>query len=169
MSDAACDRLGELLARTAGPEAFSALTTAPSGGLPLEVRGVGPIKLPVSQTQAKQLCLLGRPARYGQGERTLLDHEVRDTREIPKSRVKIDKRRWDETLLSILARLGGELGVLAGRTLRAELHSMLVYGPGQFFLEHQDSSPKSADGLGITTSELLREAEKHERSPSRSR
>jgi hypothetical protein len=128
----------------AGPEAFSASSTAPPGGLPLEVRGVGPIKLPVSQAQARQLCLLGRPARYGQGERTLLDRDVRDTWEIPKSRVKIDKRRWNETLLPVLERLGRDLGVPAGRALRAELHSMLVYAPGQFFLEHQDSEKDDA-------------------------
>ncbi len=128
----------------AGPQAFSASTTAPPGGLPLEVRGVGPIKLPVSQAQARQLCLLGRPARYGQGERTLLDRDVRDTWEIPKSRIKIDKRRWNETLLPVLGRLGRELGVPAGRALRAELHSMLVYAPGQFFLEHQDSEKDDA-------------------------
>jgi 2OG-Fe(II) oxygenase superfamily len=139
MSHSPRDRLAVLLAETTGPEAFSAARTAPTGDLQLEVRGVGPIKLPVSQAQARQLCLLGRPARYGQGERTVLDRGVRDTWEIPKSRVKIDKRRWDETLLPILERLGRELGLPSGRTLRAELHSMLVYAPGQFFLEHQDS------------------------------
>lgn len=144
VSATACDRLAELLVRTAGPEAFSASTTAPPDGLALEVRGVGPIKLPVSQTQARQLCLLGRPARYGQGERTLLDRDVRDTWEIPKSRVKIDRRRWDETLLPVLEQLARELGLPAGRTLRAELHSMLVYAPGQFFLEHQDSEKEDA-------------------------
>ncbi len=144
VSHTACDRLAELLARASGPEAFSASATAPSGGLPLEVRGVGPIKLPVSRAQAKQLCLLGRPAQYGQGERTLLDRGVRDTWEIPKSRVRIDKRRWAQTLLPVLERLGRELGLPAGRTLRAELHSMLVYAPGQFFLEHQDSEKEDA-------------------------
>ncbi len=69
---------------------------------------------------------------------------MRDTWEIPKSRVKIDKRRWGETLLPVLDRLGHELGVPSGRTLRAELHSMLVYAPGQFFVEHQDSEKDDA-------------------------
>lgn len=61
VSHTACNRLAELLARTSGPEAFSASATTPSGSLPLEVRGVGPIKLPVSQIQAKQLCLPSLP------------------------------------------------------------------------------------------------------------
>jgi 2OG-Fe(II) oxygenase superfamily len=144
MSHASRDRLGVLLAEMTGPEVFSAALTAPTGDLCLQVRGVGPIKLPVSQAQARQLCLLGRPARYGQGERTVLDRGVRDTWEIPKSRVKIDKRRWNETLLPVLERLGRELGLPSGRTFRAELHSMLIYAPGQFFLEHQDSEKDDA-------------------------
>ena len=87
---------------------------------------------------------LGRPARYGRGEQTLLDRRVRDTWEIPKSRVKIDKRRFDQTLLPVLDRLGRNLGLPSGRTLRAEFHSILVYAPGQFFVAHQDSEKDDA-------------------------
>ncbi len=73
-----------------------------------------------------------------------MDRTVRDTWEIPKSRVKIDKRCWDETLEPVLGRLGRDLGLPSGRMLRAELHSMLVYAPGQFFVEHQDSEKDAA-------------------------
>ena len=59
--------------------------------------------------------------------------------------MKIDKRRWDETLLPVLEGLGRGLGVSSDRKLRAELHSMLVYAPGQFFVEHQDS--EKDDGM----------------------
>ncbi|MGA2929497.1 MAG: 2OG-Fe(II) oxygenase, partial [Solirubrobacteraceae bacterium] len=107
-------------------------------------RGLGPIDLPVSQAQARQLCLLGRPARYGRGEQTLMDRRVRDTWEIPRSRVKIDKRHWDKTLVPVLERLGRDLGLPSGRTLKAELQSMLVYAHGQFFVEHQDSEKDDA-------------------------
>ena len=138
------DRLAVLLAGASEPAAFSATRTAPAGDLQLEVRGVGTVKLPVSQAQAKQLCLVARPARYGRAEETLLDRKVRDTWEVPKSRVKIDKRRWDQTFVPVLDRLGRELGLPAGCRFRAELHSMLVYGPGQFFVEHQDSEKDDA-------------------------
>jgi hypothetical protein len=47
--------------------------------------------------------------------------------------------------LPVLDRLGDDLGLSSGRTLRAELHSMLVYAPGQFFVEHQDS--EKDDGM----------------------
>jgi hypothetical protein len=91
------DRLVALLATAAAPGAFSARRTAPVDDLHIEVRGVGQVILPVSETQAMQLSKLGRPARFGRGEQTLVDARVRDTCEIPKSRVKIDKRRWDNT------------------------------------------------------------------------
>jgi hypothetical protein len=144
MTQSSRDRLAVLLAGATEQEAFSASRIAPTSDLRLEVRGVGPIKLPVSQAQARQLCLLGRPARYGRGEQTLVDRRVRDTWEIPKSRVKIDKRRWEQTLLPVLDRLGHVLGLPSGRTLRAKLHSMLVYAPGQFFVQHQDSEKDDA-------------------------
>jgi hypothetical protein len=136
---AARDHLAALLAGAASPEAFSASRSAPTSDLQIEVRGVGPIRLPVSRAQARQLCQVARPARYGHGELTILDRGVRDTWEIPKSRVKIDARRWNKTLRPALDRLGRDLGLPSGSELRAELHSMLVYARGQFFVQHQDS------------------------------
>jgi hypothetical protein len=85
-------RFASLLGEAVAPGAFSARRTARPDDLRLEVRGVGPIALPVSVMQAKQLCSIGRPARFGKGEHTLLDAKVRDTWEIPRSRVKIDKQ-----------------------------------------------------------------------------
>ena len=39
---------------------------------------------------------------------------------------------------------GDELGIPPTSKLRAELHSMLVYGTGQFFVPHQDSEKDDA-------------------------
>jgi hypothetical protein len=52
----------------------------------------------VTAAQAKELCLIARPAKYGHSEQTVFDR--RDTWKIPRSRVKIDKRRWNRTALS---------------------------------------------------------------------
>ncbi len=131
--------IGELLGSVRAPGSFTARRTAEADDLHLEVTGFGRLRFPVSRTGAQRLCRLARPARYGQGERTLLDPRVRDTCEIPKSRVKIDKRRWNRTLLPVLEALRADLGLAEGSRLRAELHSMLVYGPGQFFRRHRDS------------------------------
>ncbi len=88
--------------------------------------------------------MVGRPARFGKGEQTLLDRGVRDTWEIPRSRIKIDKRQWDRTLRPVLDGLRADLGLPAGSVLTAEFHAMLVYGPGQFFAPHQDSEKADA-------------------------
>jgi hypothetical protein len=141
---AARDQFVALLSGGATPGAFSAQRTASVDDLCLEVRGMGQVLLPVPDSQAKQLCQLGRPARFGRGEQTLLDPKVRDTWEIPKSRVKIDKRRWDKTLVPVLDRLRGDLDLPSGCELKAEFHSMLVYARGQFFLPHQDSEKADA-------------------------
>ena len=127
------------------PGSFSAKRTARPDDLHLEVRGVGPLQLPVSKEHARQLIPPARPARYGLGEHTLLDARVRDTWEIPRSRMKIDQRRWNRTLLPVLDSLRADLGLPEECRLKAELHSMLVYAPGQFFVPHQDS--EKADGM----------------------
>ena len=105
---------------------------------------MGSIGLPVSAAQAKELRLVARPAKYGHGADTVLDRRVRDTWEVPKSRVTIDKRRWNQTLAPMLDTIRADLGLPDTTRLRAELHSMLVYEPGQFFAGHQDSE-KSDD------------------------
>jgi hypothetical protein len=138
------DRFATLLGETMAAGAFSARRTARPDDLRLEVRGVGPIALPVSVGQAKELCSIGRPARFGKGEQTLLDANVRDTWEIPESLVKIDEPRWNATLRPVLDRLRADLGLPAGCALTADFHSMLVYAPGQFFAPHQDSEKADA-------------------------
>ncbi len=144
MSSTARTQLADLLASDTRRSTFSASRTAPATDLVLEVRGVGPIALPVTHARARELCAVSRPAHYGRGEATLVDRTVRDTWEVPKSRVRIDKRRFDRTLVPVLDKLRSDLGLPASCELRAELHSLLVYAPGQFFLPHQDSEVDDA-------------------------
>jgi hypothetical protein len=133
MTAAAADRLAAALGGVEAPGSFSARRTAAVGDLRLEVEGIGRILLPVPREQAQKLYLLGRPARFGRRDQTLVDRLVRDTQEVPKARVKIDKRQWNKTLLPVLDQLRDDIGLPSGCRLRAELHSMLVYGRGQFF------------------------------------
>lgn len=128
-----------------GAGSFASRRTAPADDLVLEVEGVGPLRFPIPREQARLLLAKARPARYGRREQTLLDRRVRDTGEIPASQVKLDRRRWRQTLQPMLAALGTDLGLAPGQRLEAELHSLLVYGPGQFFKQHQDS--ERADGM----------------------
>jgi hypothetical protein len=85
MTSAAGSRLAFVLGAIESPGAFSSRRTAPAAGLSLQVTGLGQIQLPVPNDQAKQLYLLGRPARFGQGDMTLVDRHVRDTQELPRS------------------------------------------------------------------------------------
>jgi len=72
---------------------------------------------------------------------------VRDTWEAAKSRISIDQSRWNEILATQLDRIRRDLGLPDGYQLKAQLHNMLVYGPGQFFAPHQDSV-KTDDMIG---------------------
>lgn len=143
-------RLAQLLGATRGRGSFSARRTASPDDLHIDVTGVGPLRIPVSTAKARQLIAVARPAQYGRGEQTLTDVTVRHTWQVPTSRVRPDKRRWNRTLTPILEGLRDDLGLPEGSRLKAELHSFLVYSPGQFFLPHQDSET-SDDMVGTLT------------------
>ena len=132
-------RLARLLGALDDSSRFSVQRTAVADDLAVEIVGLGPLELPVSAAQVKELRSIARPARYGLGEQTLTDPRVRDTWELPKSRVRIDGRRWNKTLTPVLDELRLELGLPDGCRLRAQLHSVLMYEPGQFFAPHKDS------------------------------
>jgi hypothetical protein len=129
-----------------GDGSFSARrTSATADDLVLAIKGVGPLRLPIPREQARLLLAKAQPARYGWREQTLLDLQVRNTGEIPARWVKIDRRRWNRTLQPMLAALSADLGLAPGQRLAAKLHSLLIYGPRQFFKKHQDS--ERADGM----------------------
>lgn len=94
--------IAALLGDLDAPGSFSTRRTASPDDLEIEVKGVGRLQIPISATQANALRRIARPAHYGLREQTLVDPAVRDTWEIPRSRVKIDKRRWNRTLLPIV-------------------------------------------------------------------
>ena len=136
MATAARDRLARTL-RGDAQAAFSVELTAKTDDLSLEVEGFGPVKFPVTAGRARKLLGLGQPARFGRGEQTLTDPDVRDTWGIPKCLVRAE---WDNaTLKDILAKAKEELGLPNAAGITADLHSLLVYEPKQFFLAHQDS------------------------------
>jgi hypothetical protein len=136
--------LPDLLAGIHRPGTFAVRRRMAGDELALEVRGVGRIPLPVSAATARRLRQVARPARHGYKDETRLDRSVRDTWEIARSRIRIDARRWNAALRPELDAIRAGLGLAPHQTLRAELHNMLVYTAGQFFLPHQDSE-KSDD------------------------
>ena len=100
MATAARDRLARTL-RGDAQTAFSVELTSGMDDLNLEVEGFGRVIFPVTPAKARKLLGLGRPARFGRGEKTLTNPDVRDTWEIPKLLVRA---QWnDSTLKDILA------------------------------------------------------------------
>ena len=141
MATAARDRLARTL-RGDVKSAFSAELVARADDLSLELEGFGRIKLPLTPATARKLISFGQPARFGRGEETLTDPDVRDTWEIPRHLVRAD---WNDTALQVaLATVKEELGLPTAAEVTADLHSFLVYEPNQFFLAHQDSEKSDA-------------------------
>lgn len=144
MASAARDRLGKALRGDAEP-ASSTERAVRMDALTLDVEGFGRAKFPVTPAKARRLITLGQPARFGRGEDTLTDPEVRDTWEIP---VGLVNATWDPGVLEdVLATVKEELGLPNAAELGIDLHSLLVYEPGQFFLKHQDTE-KTDDMIG---------------------
>jgi len=136
MVTAARDRLARTL-RADAQTAFSVELTARTADLSLQVEGFGQVRFPVTPAKARKLADLGQPARFGRGEETLTDPDVRDTWEIPKNLVRAE---WDDAALTdILATVKEELGLPNTAELTADLHSLLVYQTNQHFHVHQDS------------------------------
>jgi hypothetical protein len=141
------------LASITGSGKFATRRTAVANDLDLEVLGVGRIRFPITPATARKLCAVARPARHGFKDETLLDKRVRDTWEIARTRISIDQPRWSKTMAPQLERIGKDLGLQTGSRLKAELHNLLVYAPGQFFAPHQDSE-KVDDMIGTLTVSL---------------
>jgi hypothetical protein len=112
----------------------------------LEVEGVGPVALPLLHVQAEQLVAVAEPAPYGRGAETVIDPAVRRCGQIGPDRVHIRGRRWARTLQAILDRVAEGLGV--DGPIAAELHKLLVYDRGGFFVGHRDT--EKAPGMFAT-------------------
>jgi len=142
------EKIAAALAQLKPQGTFSAKKNTDAVDLHIEINPVGRLKFPIKPSVAKKLIKVARPATFGWRDQTCLDTGVRDVWKIPKSRVKIDKRRWNLTLNPTVERLKNELGLPQQSRLKAELHDVLIYAPGQFFLPHQDS--EKSDGMVAT-------------------
>jgi hypothetical protein len=132
-----------------GPRAFVAALELEPTILDLSVRGVGEIPLPLSENFARALVRVAKPARFGLKNETVLDRRVRDASRIPPEAIEVGTQ-WEAALAQAVRELGSRLGM---SDVRAELHDAIVYGPGQFFAEHQDS--EKGDGMVGTLAVVL--------------
>lgn len=139
-------QLADLLSTVERPGDFYAAGTAALLPPALEVKGVGPVALPLLPVQAAQLIATAEPAPFGRGQDTVIDPAVRNCRQIGPDQVRIGGRHWPRTLDGIVARAADGLGVTD--PIGAEFYKLLVYEPGGFFLGHRDT--EKAPGMFAT-------------------
>jgi len=139
------DDISAKLKRIKPRGSFFAKRSIDTDALCVDIKGCGPLRLPLSTRKAKALIDVATPAKFGLRDKTLLDNTVRHAWEIPKSKINIDHKQWNKTVKPTLALLKKDLGLPEDATLQAHLHNLLIYAPGQFFSPHQDS--EKVDGM----------------------
>ncbi len=123
-----------------------------AGDLPLampglDVEGVGTLRLPLAETQARALIKRCLQAPYGKGTQTLVDTDVRRVWEMDPKNFKLTNPKWEQLIESILHEVQQRLG-LEERKLSAHLYKLLLYEKGSFFLPHRDG--EKLDGMVAT-------------------
>jgi hypothetical protein len=103
----------------------------------LEVKGVGPIGIPVTPADAKRLITKASQAPYGLGEETIVDKDVRRVWQLEPSQFTLRNAAWNEGLAGVVDAVKSDLGIR--RKVTAELYKLLVYEKGSFFKPHRDS------------------------------
>src|SRR5262245_3435059 len=131
------EELAKILARVDRPGDFYAVGRTELLAPRIEVKGVGPIALPLLVAQAKQLIKAATRAPFGRGAETIVDTNVRRTWQIEGSRVAIGGKHWAQTLAGIVQRAVEGLGVTGPVT--APLYKLLIYDKGSFFVSHRDT------------------------------
>ena len=137
--------IAERLRDIAPPGSFAVQRSAPAEALRIDVAGVGPLDLPLSPRTVPRVRAVAKRSRYGMRDRTVYDVRVRNSWEIARRRIRIDQHRWNATLIPLLDEIRAGLGLAEEVVLKAELHNMLLYERGQFFVSHQDS--EKSDGM----------------------
>lgn len=113
-----------------------------SGSVPLvlpglEVHDLGPIGLPLTPKQARELKKHCEQAPYGRGEQTLVDTNVRRVWRMKPEQFTLANPGWRQFVQRTVGTVQTELG-LENQKLEAHLYDLLLYEPGSFFLPHRD-------------------------------
>lgn len=103
----------------------------------IDVPGVGKIKMPLEEGQARELIATARQAPYGKGAETVVDTAVRNTWELDAGQVSIQHPNWNSYLQLLVAKVKRMLGVTGG-SIKAELYKMLIYEKGAMFKAHTE-------------------------------
>jgi hypothetical protein len=129
--------LSAAVAQTTKSARFCASGAVPIANPGLDVDGLGPIALPLKRGMAKSLIACCHVAPYGQGTRTVIDLDVRNTHELNPEKFRLSEA-WNTAIAAATRSAAAELGLPPDR-LEARLYKLLVYEKGGKFLSHRDS------------------------------
>src|SRR5512135_1077169 len=130
-------KLSQALSKVDRPGSFCVSGSAPAVLPGLEVDGLGPIGLPLTAKQAKELIKHFHQAPYGKGEKTVVDTSVRRVWRMEPGRFSLTNPDWDRFIAETVKKVQEELG-LEEQKLESYLYDLLLYEPGSFFLPHRD-------------------------------
>ncbi|KAI9891014.1 MAG: hypothetical protein M1814_003365 [Vezdaea aestivalis] len=107
----------------------------------LALNPIGPLRLPLSESDARSLILESRKAAFGKGKKTLRDKSARKTWEIDAKKFKFQNEEWVSYLDRIVSIVADELGIVGGpQAIRAEPYKMLLFEEGATFQEQKGYS-----------------------------
>ncbi|MEN0063388.1 MAG: 2OG-Fe(II) oxygenase [Myxococcota bacterium] len=131
--------IAETLRQVAHQRAFAACHQESAQGLGFTVEGVGECRLPLSQSRIEALLSQATPSPFGYRDQTLHDRTIRDSWEIPGSRVHLDSKLWSMRFMRGLNEIVRGLGFPPDVRVEPKLQKLLLYETGQFFARHRDS------------------------------
>jgi hypothetical protein len=130
-------KLRRALSKIDRPGSFCTSGSAPAVLPGLEVKGLGPVGLPLAASQAKELKKHCHQAPYGKGTETVVDPKVRRVWRMEPDRFSLTNPDWTRFIAETVARVQEGLG-LEKQQLKSHLYDLLLYEPGGFFLPHRD-------------------------------
>lgn len=130
-------KLDQALSRVDRPGSFCVSGSLPAVLPGLEIENLGPVGLPLTATQAKELIKHCEQAPYGKGTQTVVDKNVKRVWRLTPNRFSLKNPEWDRLIASMVSKVQDELG-LEKQTLESHLYDLLLYEPGGFFLPHRD-------------------------------
>uniref|UniRef100_A0A7M5WST4 Fe2OG dioxygenase domain-containing protein n=2 Tax=Clytia hemisphaerica TaxID=252671 RepID=A0A7M5WST4_9CNID len=113
----------------------------------LNIKGVGPICLPLCDTQAKKIISVANQAPFGLGEKTLVDETVRKSWAIQPDKILLENPIFQSKLQSVVSKVKEDLGCDSNH-VKAEIYKLLLYEEDGHFKPHRDSEKE--DGMFAT-------------------
>jgi hypothetical protein len=123
------EKLSEALSKVDRPGSFCVAGDAPAVLPGLEVEGMGPVALPLTARQAKELIKHCHQAPHGQGAKTVVDPSVRRVWKLEPGRFSITNPDWDRFIGETVAEVQEGLGLVELK-LNSHLYDQLLYYPG---------------------------------------